>query len=335
MDRRGFGQASATLLLLAAGLARSQPADKLFRIGYLAHTTPLSELERSPGAVGLMEGLRSFGWHEGRNIRMVWRSAERKFDRLPHLADELVRMPVDLIVASGYAADAAASATKTIPIVMGSHGGPVPRLADSLGRPGRNVTGLTQGVGVEIQKQLGLLKEASPVIKRVALVAEAKGEDADRLWEIVSQPRLVAAAHALRLELFVVSFGDPAELRATIRSAARQGAQALLFDDIAVLTVPEHQRAIAEEATRQRLLVMQYILSTVENGGLIAYGRDPALNFRRTAYFIDRILKGAKPGDIPIEQPGKLELHINLTAARAIGLTMPPSLLLQADRVIE
>ena len=244
-------------------------------------------------------------------------------------------MPVDVIVASGFAVDAAAHVTKTIPIVMGSHGGPVPRLADSLARPGRNVTGVTQGVGVEIQKQLALLKEASPQIKRVALVAQAQGEGADRLSDIVWQPRLVAAAESLRLELFVVSFGDAGGLRETIRSAARQGAHALLFDDIGVLSYREHQIVVAEEASRHRLLVMNYVLSTVENGGLMAYGRDFNANLRRAAYYVDRILRGAKPGDLPIEQPGKLELHINLRAAKAIGLEFPPSLILQADRVIQ
>lgn len=243
-------------------------------------------------------------------------------------------MPVDVILTAGPGVDAAAAATKTIPIVMSSHGSPVPRHADSYARPGRNVTGLSQGVGMEYQKQLALLKEASPGIKRVALVAQAQGDAADRMTGVLQQPRFVEAAKALGLELMIVSFGDVGGIPATMQSAARQGAHALLFDDIGVLAWAENQRLIAEEAIRLRLPVMQYALDTVESGGLMAYGRDFRDNARRAANYVDRILRGAKPGDLPIEQPGKIELHLNLKAARAIGLELPRTLLLQADRVI-
>ena len=340
MVRDLFAGARVLLFLLTLPLfAWSQTAERTFRVGYLGHTSLLSELEnttsRNPLATAFVDALRARGWYEGKNVQFVWRSAEGKFDRLSGLAQELVSESVDVIVASGVAVDAAAQATKTIPIVMASHYGPVPRFADSLGRPGRNVTGLTQGVGPEIQRQLALLKETSPRISRVALVAQRQGAKADRMPEIAKQPRFVAAANALGLELFVVSFDEPSELRSMIRLAASQGANALLFDDIGILAYPEHQRVVVEETRRYRLLVMHYILSTVESGGLMAFGRDSGSNMRRAAYFVDRILKGDKASELPIEQPERIEFHINLTAAKAIGLEFPPSVILQADRVIQ
>jgi putative ABC transport system substrate-binding protein len=336
---RALRHAAIFMLLLAIPVpAGAQSTEKVFRLGYLGHTSPLRELDnvasRNPGAAALVDALRALGWSEGKNIQFVWRSAEGRFGRLPSLAEELVQARVDVIVASGVAADAAARATKVIPIVMASHHGPVPSLADSLARPGRNVTGLTQGVGTEVQKQLGLLKQASPRVSRVALVVQLQGARTNDLPKITEQPRFVDAAKALGLELFVVWFNEPGELRSAIQGAAQRGAHALLFDDIGVLTYPEHQRLIAEEAQRHRLLVMQYILSSVENGGLMAYGRDYVSTMRRAADFVDRVLKGAKPAELPIEQPSRIELHINVKAASAIGLEFPRSILLQADRVI-
>lgn len=328
----------ALLLLAICGLAAAQTAERTFRIGYLGHTSPMRELDnaasRSPAVSAFVEALAARGWSEGRNIQFVWKSAEGRFERLSDLAEELVRAKVDVIVASGAAADAMARATRTIPIVMASHAAPVPRLADSLSRPGRNVTGLAQGVGMEVQKQLGLLKEAGPRISRVALVVQLQGSEPDKLSEIIKQPRFVAAGKKFGLDLFVVWFREPSELKAMLQSAAQQGADALLFDDIGVLSDPEHQRLIAEEARRHGLLDMHYILNTVENGGLMAYGRDWPGSMRRAAHYVDRILRGAKPGELPIEQPDKIELHINLSAARAMRLEIPRSLLLQADRVI-
>lgn len=309
------------------------------RIGYLATTTPVSELEkgsssRFPGVVAFVEGLRILGWHDGRNVGIVWRSAEDQYDRLPRLAAELTRIPVDVIVSFGFGVEAAARATKAIPIV-GLHPEPVERgYAESLARPGRNVTGLTSAsAGLAYQKQLALLKEASPRMSRVALVAQSQGEQADRMSGILEQPRFVQASKALGLDLIVVSFGEPSGLPAAIRSAARQGAQALLFDEIAILAWREIQKVINEEAIRHRLLVMHSMLGPVEGGGLMAYGTDPVEIFRRLPHFVDRILRGSKAGDIPIEQPRRPELHVNVRAAKDIGLELPPALLLQADRV--
>jgi putative ABC transport system substrate-binding protein len=342
MHRRAFGQgALASLLLVAAGAVRPQPAGKIFRIGFLANHIPLAELESGKSAsftsaVAFVEGMRALGWEEGRNIHIVWKSAESEMSRHPRLAEELVRMPVDLIVSFSEGVDAATRATRTIPIVMGGHYQPVESgYAKSLARPGGNVTGVVQSAGAEFQKTMALLKEASPGVSRVAFIVHVRGEMADRLPPPRADSFLGRTAKALGFEIFFVPFGDPGSIDSVVRSAAWQGAQALLIEpNYALYGNREASRRLYEEAIRQRLPVMHTVLGAVVDGGLMAHGTDETLLWRRVPYYVNRILKGDRPGDIPIEQPSKVEFHINLKAARAIGLEVPPSLLLQADRVI-
>ncbi len=328
-------------VLLASPIAvRPQSAGKVFRVGYLANSIPLADLEKGasspfPSVADFVEGLRKRGWHDGKNIHIVWRSAEGKLDRHLRLADELARMPVDVIVAYTEGVDAAAAATKTIPIVMGGHYFPVESgLAESLNRPGRNVTGLLAAAGPAAEKQLALLKEASPGISRVALVSWVQGEPADRGTEV--NRRLVAAAKELGLEVFWLTFGEPGEIDALIQSAVRQGTQALLLAIPTILYVRgDHLQRINRQAILYRLPVIHDNLDAAEGGALMAYGVDDRFARQRAPHYVDRILRGERPAVMPIEQSTKVELHVNLGAAKAIGLKIPPALLLQADRVIQ
>lgn len=347
---RALGIAPIAAILAAPGRVRARPAGRLPRIGFLANTVPLADLEKGtsshPAAVEFLAGLRKLGWEDGRNVRIVWKSAEGRYDRLPQLAEELVRIPVDLIIAFGPGVDAAARATKTIPILMGGYYAPVENgLAKSLSRPGGNVTGVTLRAGEanqHIQKRLSLLKEVSPSLSRVTFVPQLPVPDSQRVsrearWldELKRNATVAQALKSLGIELSLVSFREIGEVEAAIQKAVRQGAQALAFDDIPDLYYLENQRRIAEELRRHRLPAIHQVLSAAAQGALMAFGPDANANFRRVPHFVDRILQGANPGDIPIEQPAKVEFHVNLGAARAIGLTVPQSVLLQADRVFE
>lgn len=333
--------AAALLLSGISGAARAQTGGKVFRIGYLANHIPLSELPPGPtspltSAVAFLEGMKVLGWEEGKNIRVAWRSAESRFDRHPRLAEELVRMGVDVIVSFSEGVDAAAGATRTIPIVMGGYYRPVEAgLAQSLGRPGGNVTGIASSAGAEMGKTLSLMKEAVPAASRIAILYYARGEFADRAPVLRPDSPLAKLASALRLELFFQTLGDADTLDAAIRGAVLQGANAIYVDGTyAIYGKPGATRLIAEAAIRHRVPIMQQRLHAVAEGGLMAHGIDDTREWRRIPYYVDRILRGGKPGEIPIEQPSTLEFHVNLTAAKAIGLEIPPALLLQADRVI-
>lgn len=311
------------------------------RLAYLATTTSRRELEKgfassSGGAVAFLKGLAALGWHDGSTLEIAWRSAEDDYRRLPALAREIVAAGADVIVTFGLGIDAVMSATQRVPVV-GMHSELVkPGWAKFMARPGGNLTGIASAVsGLEYQKQLAWLKEASPRVRKVALVSQAQGPGADDLSGILRQPRFVEAARVLDLQLFVVSFGTPAELPEVVASAARQGADALLVDEISILSWPAQQRALSEVAARHGLLVMHSILSAADNGALMAFGRDFTVDFARLAHFVDRILRGTPPGELPIEQGSRRELRLNRTAAKAIGLVFPPSLLLQADRLID
>lgn len=351
-SRRSFlcklGMASVAAVLAATASARAQPAGRVPRIGFLANTVPLAELEQGtsshPAVVEFLAGLRKLGWQDGRNVNIVWKSAEGRYDRLPKLAEKLVLMEVDVIVAFGGGVTAAARATKSVPIVMGTFYSPVESgLARSMSRPGSNVTGTTLRAGEREQhnlKRLALLKEAAPHASRIAFVTYWHGDEGERkLFEarwlegFLRDAAVATAMRKLDMELFAVTFGQASGLAATIQEAVRRGAQGLWFGDVPDFQYPEHQRVIAEEARRHRLPAIHQVLSAAEHGALMAYGADVIVNYRRVPYFVDRILRGAKPGDIPIEDPAKVEFHVNLTAAKAIGLEIPPPVLLQADRV--
>ena len=310
--------------------AEVQQAKKVPRIGYLSSQEPASESTRTE-AIRL--ALRELGYIEGQNIAIEYRYAEGKRDRFPELAAELVRLKVDIIVVAGGAAliRAAKNATKTIPIVMvGLGSDPVEAgLVESLARPGGNVTGPTNLTGELGGKRLELLKDAVTKVARVAVLYDpATRSNVHELKE-----DLPVAARALRLTI------QPWEVRAAdgfekVFAALNKERP----DGLYVLQGPlmnPNQKRIVDLAGKSRLPSVYVGRGWAEAGGLMSYGADLADSYRRVAWYVDRILKGAKPADLPVEQPMKFELVINLKTAKQIGLTIPPEVLFRATRVIK
>ena len=312
----------AVLALPLAGEA--QPGGRVARIGLLRPGAP-----PDPYVESFRHGLRELGYVEGRNLVIEYRWAKGREDQLPGLAVELSRLKVDVLVASGSPALLALRrATSEIPIVVPVIGEPVRLgIAASFARPGGNVTGLAYQTEELAGKWVQILKEAVPGISRAAALVDASGGGEQvRTAEI--------AARSVGLQLHVLKVARPGDLEATVAEAKRGGAAALI-----VLGSPffsTHRARLVELAARYRLPAMYHQGEFVEGaGGLISYGPDFHDLFRRSAVYVDRILKGARPGDLPIEQPSKFELVINLRTARSLGLTIPPSLLQRADRVID
>ena len=278
---------------------------------------------------GLFEGLRQLGYVEGQNLVIEGRYSEGRSERLPALAAELVQLKVDVIVAAATTADEAKRATSTIPIVMTNHGDPVgSRVVASLARPGGNVTGLSALSPVLVGKQLQLLKEAVPRVSRVAVLSNPT-HPAHQL----SLREVEAAARSLKLQLQILEARAPTEIAGAFAAVTKESAGALLvFAD--PMMFGERTR-IVELAAKSRLPLMANQREYAEAGGLLAYGIDQRDSFRRAANYVDKILKGAKPGELPVEQPTRFELAINLKTAKALGLMIPPSVLLRADEVIE
>jgi putative ABC transport system substrate-binding protein len=321
---------AAVLVLLALPPAvQAQPAPKVFRIGLLG-TVPLTE----PGAAriwgGFFEGLQQLGYVEGQNIVIEGRYSEGRSERLPILAAELVRLKVDVIVAAAYAAAAAKGATSTIPIVMTNDGDPVGSgLVATLARPGGNITGLTTRTPDLVGKQLQLLKEAMPRLSRVAVLSNPASPYHTPPYLREAE----VAARALKVRLQILEARAPMELAGALSLATQEPADALL-----VLGDPMffgERRRIAELAAKSRLPLVGNQAEFAEAGGLLTYGIDQRDNFRRAATYVDKILKGAKPGDLPVEQPTKFELIVNLKTAKTLGVRIPPAVLARADRVIE
>ena len=321
----------AVVLLALVVMAQAQQPKKVPRIGYLAADNAATESAR---AEGIRLALRERGYIEGQNIATEYRYAEGKLDRSSELAAELVRLKVDLIVVAGGdpTIRAAKNATKTIPIVMqGSGGDPVALgLIESLAHPGGNVTGLTN-LGRELGgKRLELLKEAVPKLARVAVLYEPALPS--NVIEVTEY--LPAAAQTLRLTL------QPWEVRAAddfdrvFAALNKQRPDGLYVPAGGPLMRP-NQKRIAGFALKSRLPSMYNSRAPVEAGGLMSYGADIADSYRRVAYYVDRILKGAKPADLPVEQPTKFELVINLKTAKQIGVTIPPEVLARANRLIK
>jgi putative ABC transport system substrate-binding protein len=316
------------LLLLSSPLtAEAQQGRKVPRIGILwAH----SPSRVSSFAEAFREGLGGLGYVEGQNIALDERWAEGKFDRLPSLAAELVRLNVDVIIAeSTPAARAAQQATRTIPIVLTLVTDPVEGgFVASLARPGGNVTGLSLMHPELSAKRLELLKEIVPKASRVAVLWSSSTPSYSRLLRETE-----AAARVLGVQLQVVEVRGPAEFDSAFSAVIRDRAGALL-----VLPDPmfrNHLRRILDLAAKSRLPTLYWSRDLVDAGGLMAYGANLPDGYRQAATFVDKILKGAKPAELPIEQPAKLELVINLKTAKALGLMIPKSLLLRADQVIE
>jgi ABC-type uncharacterized transport system substrate-binding protein len=326
MERRAFISGITVSLLGAPLAAEAQTVGRVFRIGILAGSTPTSPESRHVWAAFFQE-LRNLGYVEGQNVVFEGRYYGDSLDRLPALADELVRLQVDVIVAGASPApETVKRATSTIPIVMVNHSDPVAGgVVASFARPGGNVTGLSM-VALEMRvKQLQLLKETLPGISRVAFL---------RIPTIPLDLReLETAARSLMVRVQVVDVRAPNEFAGAFSAATRGRAGGLIV--LAGSMLFANRWRLAELAAESRLPTMYSLREHVEAGGLMAYGVDLRDNFRRAAGFVDRILKGAKPADLPIEQPSKFVLAINLKAAKALGLTIPPSLLLRADQVIE
>jgi ABC-type uncharacterized transport system substrate-binding protein len=314
-----------TLSILAAPLAAdAQPPAKVPRIGWLSSGPPLSEERRQQ--LPFVQGLRDLGWIEGQNIAIEWRYAEASTERLAAFAAELVQLGVDVIVAGdSRAIPPAQQATQTIPIVMTVSGDPVGSgFVASLARPGGNITGLSNATPQLAGKRLELLTEAMPPRARVAILGPPAHPD----WHA-----LALKAQALSMPLQALEVHSPDEFEPAFAAAIRERADALL-----VLPAPitnYHSRYIVNLVAKSRLPAIYALREYVVAGGLMSYGPHiPALSGRAAAY-VDKILKGAKPADLPVEQPMKFELVINLKTAKSLGLTIPPVLLFQADEVIQ
>ena len=319
--------AIVAVLLLGSPLgAEAPPAARVYRIGILLVTT-----SPNPPLDPFLQEMRDLGYVEGRNVIIEYRSTDPdKLDRLPELATDLVSRKVDIIfaLATGPAL-AAKNATKTIPIVFANANDPVNAgLVASLGRPGGNLTGLTN-TGPDLSgKRLQLLKEMLPELSHIALLWNASNPFVAR-----QIPETEVAARALRVQLLVVSIRGPNDFESAFSAITKVRAGGLVV--IQDVLTQAHRERIVALATRNRLPVISEFRNFAVSGALLTYGPSGPDAGRRAAYFVDKILKGAKPADLPVEQPTKFELVINLKTAKTLGLTIPPVLLLQANEVIE
>jgi putative ABC transport system substrate-binding protein len=317
---------SAGLCTLGAPLASfaQQPPARFHRIGFLGPTSAAGIASRLEA---LRAGLRELGYVEGKNLVIEFRWAEGKYDRLPELAAELVRLKVDLIVThGGPGIRAAKQATTTIPIVMAVVADAVADgLVASLARPGGNITGLSF-FGPELNaKRLELLKETFPRIRRVAFLFQGRGSG-------VNLRAMEAAAGSLKVELQQFAVRSAAEFESAFATMSKQRVEAVAITEDTMFVA--NLAALVSLAARQRIPSIGFV-EVAEAGGLMAYGVNIPAMFRRAAVFVDKILKGAKPGDLPIERATTFELVINRKAAKALGVTIPQSILARADRVIE
>jgi putative tryptophan/tyrosine transport system substrate-binding protein len=318
-----------TVFLLTTSLAQAQQPKKVPRIGYLSGADPARE---STGSEAIRLALRERGYIEGQNIATEYRYAEGKTDRLPELAAELVRLKVDIIVVSGGNTQVRAvkNATKTIPIVMAGGSDPVEAgLVESLARPGGNVTGLTNLARELSGKRLELLKEAVPKIARVAILYDP----ATPSVALSVKEDLPVAARALRLTIQPWEVRSADDFEKVFAALNKQRPDGLYVPQGGLMNA--NLKRIVGLALKSRLPSMYSYREAVDAGGLMYYGADLADSYRRVAYFVDRILKGAKPADLPVEQPTKFEFVINLKTAKQIGVTIPPNVLARADKVIK
>ena len=327
MDRRAF--LGALGLFAVPITSEAQPAAKVYRIGLLGGSPP-----KSPGGrrawEGFFHGMRELGYVEGQNMLVEGRFYGDQTGRLPALAAELVRLNVDVIVAgTSPAPEAAQRATSTIPIVMAIHFDPVGSgLAASLAKPGKNVTGLSSLTRELVGKRLQLLKEAIPGISRVAVLSNPTVTT-----QALELKEAGVAAQALKVRLQFLEARAPSDFAGAFSAMTRERAGGVIIITSSMFYA--ERTRIAELASQSRVPAVYSAREFAEAGGLMTYGTDLRESFRRAATYVDRILKGAKPSDLPIEQPAKFDLAINLKAAKALALTIPASLLQRADQVIE
>jgi putative tryptophan/tyrosine transport system substrate-binding protein len=317
------------LLLTSSGVTDAQQTRKIPRIGYVSGTG--DAVNQGPYVEALRQGLRDLGYTEGKNILIEYRGAEGKPDRVPALTAELIQLQVDVIIAPILPVILAVKErTKTIPIVMVTNIDPVERmLVDSLARPGGNITGLSTLAQDLNNKRLGLLMEVVPRLSRVAVL-----KDADSQASGIYFKEYEAAAHALKVHLLSTDVRGPnPDLETAFQTAIKSRAGAIIT--ITNNNLFLQQKRIADLAVKNRLPSMFQGSTWVESGGLMSYSTDELGAFRRAAYYVDRILKGTKPADLPVEQPLKFEFAINLKTAKQIGLNIPQSVLFRADKVIK
>jgi putative ABC transport system substrate-binding protein len=328
MDRRTFVNLVAGGCLLGPRAVRAQQAGKVPRIGWLGVSSPS---DRPSLFDAFRQRLRELGWIEGQNIVIDYRYAEGRVDRLPDLAAELVRLKVDLIVSFGtQGVTAAKNATETIPIVMIAVRDPVGTgLIASLARPGGNITGGSGSAGLEIfAKQLELLKETVPKIGHVAILSNPANA-----YHQLAIRELKIAARSLGVQLQLLEARGPNEFDGAFAAMAKERVGALLV--LSDVMLNSHRTRLADLAARSRLPAIYGVRESVEAGGLMSYGPSFLDLFRRAATYVDKILKGAKPAELPVELPTEFELVINMKTAKALGLTIPQSLLVRADEVIQ
>jgi putative ABC transport system substrate-binding protein len=326
MRRIGLAVVLTLSLTLAPRASGAQPVEKVYRIGCLMSPSSSSERAR---VEAFRQGLRDLGYAEGRNIVIEYRYADGKAERLPALAAELVRLRVDLILTAGdFGIRAAKEATTTIPIVVAIAGDLVgPGYAASLARPGGNITGLTSGPTL-FQKRLELLKAAFPKIARVALFWNP-----GNAVNVTALKETETAAQALGVRVLGLEVRRGEDLDGAFQGALRDRADAVIGIGDTVLLF--HRARIVEFAAKNRLPAMYSLQEYMDDGGLMMYGPNVADMYRRAATFVGKILKGARPGDLPIEQPTRFSFIINMKTAKVLGLTIPPSVLGRADQVIE
>jgi len=325
MSRRAFVQMSVSLLVVPRG-ARAQQARRVYRVGILT----LGPAGPRPSAWWgpFSEELRKLNYDEGRNLVLIYAGADARPERLPGLAADLVKSNADVIVTTGHRETLAAKgATSSIPIVFTVVHDPVAqRVVTSLARPEANVTGLTTLVPGLYQKYVELLRELVPGAARFALVGNPNSPREPR-------QEVDTAGRALGIDIVFLAVSGPDEFDIALARARRDGVTGIIA--IADPVTLAHEKQFVELATKHKLPGIYWERSYVDAGGLMTYGASPVELRHRAAHYVDKILRGAKPGDLPVEQPTKFEMVINLKTAKALGLTIPPSLLLRADQVIE
>jgi putative tryptophan/tyrosine transport system substrate-binding protein len=329
MRNNVFCFALCALLLVFSFPAGAQQPAKILKIGYLSAQGG-SRGSRGGARELVRRELHALGYVEGKNVVFEYRYADNKHERLPALADELVRLKVDLLLTtSNPAALAAKTATRTIPIVFLGAGDPIALgLVDSLARPGGNMTGITSIAEVLAGKRLEILKETIPKLSRVAVLWNPRGPDSVQQWK---ESQLSARELGLQLHSMEVSGADKFERAFNEATKARSAAVAGTHESL----FTTNQKRVVELAAKNRLPAIYSREDYVDTGGLMSYGADRAEPYRRAAAMVDKILKGAKPADLPVEQPTKFELVINLKTAKALGLTIPPIVMMRAERVIK
>ncbi len=327
MTVKGIGFIITLGILLGSLAAQAQQTGNVYRIGFLGNSTAALEAN----LVGpFREGLRDLGYVEGRNVLIEYRWAEGKYDRFPALIGELLALKVAVIVTAGTPATLAVKkATTSVPLVMTAVGDPVGTgIVPSLSHPGGNITGLT-AISTEMDaKRLELLREVVPSVSYIALLWNAGSP-----LQVLAEKQVQAAAQVLRMRVLSLGVKTEEEIKSALAVMARERPDALLV--LADRLLLHHRVLIMDFATRHRLPGVHAYRELVEAGGLMSFGPSYADMHKRAAYFVDRILKGAKPGDLPVERPRTFELVINLKVAKALGLTIPQSVLLRGTEIIQ